>query len=96
MTVSKTAILHNFDFVKSLGATYAFEHNSPTVVTDILKVLKKGDLVFDCISSATTQATCVEIVHKLGGGKLACLLLPQASAYEDVEVVISNYPVPAL
>ncbi|EEA23573.1 hypothetical protein TMatcc_002450 [Talaromyces marneffei ATCC 18224] len=30
----------NFDFVKSLGADYAFDYNSPTVVSDIVDVFK--------------------------------------------------------
>jgi NADPH:quinone reductase-like Zn-dependent oxidoreductase len=30
----------NFEFVKSLGAEYAFDYNSPTVVSDIVETLK--------------------------------------------------------
>ena len=77
--------------MKSLGATQTLDHNSPTVVADILKVMKKGDLVFDCISSDTTQKVSAEIVHQLGGGTLAVLLSPTPSPYEDVEVVMGNF-----
>ncbi|KAN0096659.1 zinc-binding oxidoreductase-like protein CipB [Hyaloscypha variabilis] len=90
VTVITTASPRNFDLVKSLGATQAFDHNSPTVGADILKVMKKGDLVFDCISSDTTQVISAEIVHQLGGGKLAVLLSPNTSSYEDVEVAMVN------
>ena len=91
VTVITTASPRNFDLVKSLGATQTFDHSSRTVVGDILKVMKKGDLVFDCISSDTTQVTSAEIVHQLGGGKLAVLLSPNPSPYEDVEVAMGTF-----
>jgi NADPH:quinone reductase-like Zn-dependent oxidoreductase len=94
LTVITTASPRNFDLVKSLGAAQTFDHSSPTVGADILKVMKKGDLVFDCISSDTTQVTCAEIVHQLGGGKLAVLLPPNPSHYEDVDIAMGTFHFP--
>lgn len=49
LIVATTAGSHNHDLVKSLGATYVFDHKDPNVVDQILKVLKPGDVVFDSI-----------------------------------------------
>ncbi|EDN99838.1 hypothetical protein SS1G_02696 [Sclerotinia sclerotiorum 1980 UF-70] len=80
-TVVTTAGAQNHDFVKSIGATHAFDHKSPTVVQDILKVLKKGDSVFDCIGEAFTQKSCGEISHHIDAGKFACLGYPLPNEY---------------
>lgn len=74
--VATTAGPQNHDFVKSLGATYAFDHSSPTVLQDLLAVLQPGDVVFDCIGEALTQKACAEIAHKVGSSKFACVLPP--------------------
>ncbi|APA08882.1 hypothetical protein sscle_04g036520 [Sclerotinia sclerotiorum 1980 UF-70] len=88
-TVVTTAGAQNHDFVKSIGATHAFDHKSPTVVQDILKVLKKGDSVFDCIGEAFTQKSCGEISHHIDAGKFACLGYPLPNEY-GVESVMTN------
>lgn len=87
LTVATTAGARNHDFVKSLGATYAFDHNDADVIDQILKVLKPGDYVFDCIGEGSTQTPCAEIVSKLGGGKLADVLWPLPHEYDNVETV---------
>ena len=91
LTVATTAGAHNHDLVKGLGAKYVFEHKSPHVVEEVLKVLKEGDLVVDCISSPATQATCMEIVSRLGGGKLPVLRWPEASKYDNVDMVFGTF-----
>ncbi|KAH9205533.1 zinc-binding oxidoreductase-like protein CipB [Leptodontidium sp. 2 PMI_412] len=82
-----TAGAHNHNLVKSLGAKHAIDHKSATAVEDVLKLLKRGDLVMDCISSSDTQAKCSEIVHRLGGGKLPVLRWPEVNECSDVEMV---------
>jgi D-arabinose 1-dehydrogenase-like Zn-dependent alcohol dehydrogenase len=91
LTVVTTAGVQNHDLVKSLGAKHVFDYKSQTVIEDILKVLKKGDLVMDCISVPTTQVICTEIVHTLGGGKLPALRWPEASKYDDVEIIFGMF-----
>lgn len=90
LTVATTASAPNHDLVKSLGAKYIFDHKDLHVIKDILKVLKVGDVVVDCISSKDTQETCIEIVSKLGGGKLPVLRWPEASKHDDVEMIFGE------
>ncbi|KAF7166400.1 hypothetical protein CNMCM5623_000088 [Aspergillus felis] len=96
LTVVTTAGAQNHNMVKSLGAKHVFDYKSPTVIEDILKVLKKGDLVMDCISIPTTQVICTEILHTLGGGKLPALRWPEASKYDDVGIIFVNGGDPVL
>lgn len=90
MTVATTAGAQNHNLVKSLGATYVFDHKKPNATGEILNVLKPGDVVFDCIGTASTQEACAEIVSKLGGGKLPCVLWPLPNEYSDVEGVLGT------
>lgn len=73
-----TASPHNFDLVKSAGASHVFDHKSPSVVDDLLRTVKDGqeDLagVLDCISfPGQSLDFCVSLMKRLGGGKLAVL-----------------------
>ncbi|CAD6446014.1 b9fe396f-29e8-402e-aa0f-fa24a5e3b598 [Sclerotinia trifoliorum] len=88
-TVVTTAGVQNHNFVKSIGATHAFDHKSPTVVQDILAVLQKGDSVFDCIGEAFTQKACAEISLHVNASKFACLWPPSPNEY-GVESVFAN------
>ncbi|KAJ6078831.1 hypothetical protein N7467_008584 [Penicillium canescens] len=47
LTVVTTAGAQNHDLVTSLGAKHVIDYNSPTVIEEVLKVLKTGDLVVD-------------------------------------------------
>lgn len=82
--------------MKSLGASYAFDHRDADVVDQILKVMKPGDVVFDCIGDAVAQKPCAQILSKLGGGKLADVLWPLENEYGNVEVVTVNALDPGL
>lgn len=76
--------------MKSLGATYAFDHNDRDVVDQILKILKPGDAVLDCIATAATQKSCVQVMSKLGGGTMAAVLPPAGSEDDNVKIVGSK------
>lgn len=91
LTVVTTAGAHNHDFVKSLGANYAFDHQDPHVIDRILKILRPGDVVFDSIGNAEAQTPCTDIVSKLGGGKLADVLWPLPCVYDNVTVVPGKF-----
>ena len=54
----------NFDYVKRLGATEAFDYNSSSVKDDLLNAFKNRELagVLDCIGSAA-WAICVEVAQ---------------------------------
>ncbi|KAH7371475.1 zinc-binding oxidoreductase-like protein CipB [Cadophora sp. MPI-SDFR-AT-0126] len=96
LTVVTTAGKQNYDLVRSLGATHVIDYKTSTVIEDVLKFLKTGDVVMDCISIPATQIICTEIVHKLGGGKLPALRWPEASKYDDVEIMFVNGGDPVL
>lgn len=64
-----TASKHNFDLVKSLGATQAFDRSAPGTVGDILAYLKGKKLVgiVNAIGDKETVTAAVEIVIGSGG-----------------------------
>jgi NADPH:quinone reductase-like Zn-dependent oxidoreductase len=76
LEVVSTASKQNLDYLKLLGAKHVFDHSSATVVEDILAVLKGSDFVgaYDAISLPETLKPTAEIVHQLGGGKIATVL----------------------
>lgn len=78
---------HNQEYAKALGATHTIDHNSLAVVHTLLKLLKPGDLVFDCIGSAASQLPCAEIVAALGGGIVACVLPPVSHTFPNTAIV---------
>lgn len=78
---------HNFEYVKKLGAAYAFDYNSPTVIPDILEVFEgkesAGALAIGNLSSAgigvasgKAGKACLEIVSKAKGTKFVSLTMP--------------------
>ncbi|KAI1353784.1 chaperonin 10-like protein [Xylaria sp. FL0043] len=60
--VITTASSHNFDYVKKLGASQAFDYSSPTVREDLLTALSLKTLagVMDCIGGSA-WAICVDV-----------------------------------
>lgn len=76
--VATTASEHNHDYVKSLGATYVFDHKSASVVEDIVKALqgKKFAGVYDAISEEATIQKSAEVASKLDGNKFVSTVLP--------------------
>lgn len=77
--VITTASPHNFDFVKSLGASQAFDYNSPTVVRDIIAVLKGRRSAGAIAFGPTSADSCVRIVAAAGGSKIVALASPPLS-----------------
>lgn len=90
LNVATTAGKANHEYVKSLGASQVFDHKDPKVMEDILKVLKPGDLVMDCIGDAETQISCGKILGKIGGGKLPILTYPSGPFPDNVHGVLGT------
>lgn len=90
LTVATTASPRNYELVKSLGATHVFDHNDSNVINNILKVLKPGDVVLDCIGYGDCQDQCAEVLSKLGGGKLPTVRWPTPCKFDNVELEIST------
>lgn len=70
--------------MKSLGASHVFDRKDSNVTQKILKLMKPGDVVFDCAAKEDTQAICTEIVNKLGGGNLPMVLPPLPHKYDNI------------
>jgi len=90
-SVVTTASSANFEYMKSLGAEHVFDHKNPKIVDELLKILKPGDLVVDCIGIKETQVACGEILGKIGGGKLPLLNPPRISFPDNVEAVFGMF-----
>lgn len=77
--VITTASPRNFEYVKSLGASLAFDYNSPTVINDIVAALEDRTLA-GAISFGTTGApACVKILAKATGRKFVAIATPPVS-----------------
>ena len=94
---------HNHDFVKSLGASSAFDYKSSSVIDDVVKAVNDTGAnnfygVYDAISTADSYKITVPILEKLGQGNLATTLpgpenLPKASKTGNVFAISEvTYP----
>ena len=90
LRVITTASKHNFDYVKGLGADEVYDYRDSNVVEKLKAVLKKGDLVGDCIGSPEAQTACAEILSHLGGGILPIVYFPNPEWPENVTADISE------
>ncbi len=71
--VITTASPHNFDYLKSLGASYVFDYHNPTAVQDIIAGLK-GKTIAGALAIATgSTGPCLEIVHASKGDKFVAI-----------------------
>ena len=81
--VISTSSPKNFDYVKNLGATHVFDYNSPTVVSDIIEVLKGADFagayaigsVLSVGNGTAAAEACLEIVNKTDGKKFVAMVM---------------------
>lgn len=76
--VATTASSRNHEYVKSLGATYVFDHSSTGVVDDIVTTLqgKKFVGVLDTITTEETVVKSGEVASKLDGRKFVATMMP--------------------
>jgi NADPH:quinone reductase-like Zn-dependent oxidoreductase len=77
--VITTASPHNFDYVRSLGASRVFDYNSPSVVADITAAFKGRTLAGAIAFGATSAASCVRIVGSCKGKKFVSMATPPVS-----------------
>lgn len=84
------ASLKNHNFIKSLGAVQAFDHNDPNIVDAIVTTLKDRTCVgaYDAISSEHTLGTLCEILHRAGARKFVASVRPGAEGFAKNDVVI--------
>ncbi|KAJ3399220.1 hypothetical protein HDU80_008151 [Chytriomyces hyalinus] len=83
-TVISTASPSSFDYVKSLGADFVFDYNSPTVSADIRAASKDAiEHVLDCISEGSSLKISAES-FSAQGGIYSALLGVDASVFAAV------------
>jgi hypothetical protein len=71
--VITTASPRNFALVRKLGASYAFDYNSATVVEDIIKAFKGKTLAGALAVGATSAEACLDIVRKCKGNRFVSM-----------------------
>jgi NADPH:quinone reductase-like Zn-dependent oxidoreductase len=81
--VVTTASPHNFDYVKRLGASQAFDYGAKTVVADLIAALQGRNLAGALAIGAGSAAACVEIVGACQGVRFVAMATPPAS-FDDV------------
>ncbi|KAF2456502.1 oxidoreductase-like protein [Lineolata rhizophorae] len=85
--VLSTASAHNMDYVKSLGASAVLDHRKDTVVGDVVAALEGKQLagVYDAVGTKDSQEYCIEVLQKVGGGRLATVLDLQVPVPEGIQ-----------
>ncbi|KAK4503138.1 hypothetical protein PRZ48_006565 [Zasmidium cellare] len=76
ITTIATASPHNFEVVKSAGASQVFDYHNPFVADSLVRAIRsvEGHFVgvFDCISDEERSLShCISVLKDVGGGKLA-------------------------
>jgi len=77
--VITTSSPKNFDYVKSLGASEAFDYRSTTVVADIIEAFARRTIAGAiAIGKGSTEA-CLDILHRCTGDKAVAMATPPVS-----------------
>ncbi len=71
--VITTSSPRNFDYVKRLGASQAFDYNSTTVVDDVIKAFKGKTLAGALAIGIGSAELCSDIVHACDGAKFVSM-----------------------
>ncbi len=77
--VVATASPRNFDYVTSLGATQAFDYNSPTVVGDVVTALDGREFAGAIAIGPTSAPACVRIAARCTGNRFVSMASAQVS-----------------
>jgi NADPH:quinone reductase-like Zn-dependent oxidoreductase len=78
-SVVTTASPRNFAFVKELGASEAFDYNSPTVIPDIVSAFTSRRLAGAIAFGTTAAPSCVKIVASCKGNRFVAIATPPVS-----------------
>jgi len=71
--VISTSSPHNFDYVRSLGASQVFDYNSDTVVGDLIAAFRGKTLAGAIALGAGSAAPCAEVVRAAEGNRFIAL-----------------------
>ncbi|KAE8452097.1 hypothetical protein EG329_001564 [Mollisiaceae sp. DMI_Dod_QoI] len=90
-TVLTTCSPHNFDYVKSLGATAAFDYNSPTCAQDIKDFTDDSiTLAFDCVAEGHSPKISVAAMSSAKGGVYSTLLPVPENQVKSINDKVQN------
>lgn len=81
--VFTTASPKNFDYVKKLGASQAWDYKSETVVTDLIDALKGKTSAGALAIGDGSADPCIEIIEKSQGKKFVALANPPSGKPPD-------------
>ena len=81
--VVTTASPRNFDYVKRLGASRAFDYRSKTVVADMVGALRGREIVGALAIGGGSAAACIDIVGACKGSRFVAMATPPTS-FDDV------------
>ena len=71
--VITTSSPRNFDLVKKLGASQAFDYNSKTVVKDVIAAFNGKTIAGALAIGSTSALACLDIVHACSGDKFVSM-----------------------
>lgn len=77
--VLATASPRNFDYVRGLGASQAFDYASPSVVTDLVVALRGRSLAGALAIGPGSSRACIDVVGACEGRRFVALATPPAS-----------------
>jgi NADPH:quinone reductase-like Zn-dependent oxidoreductase len=71
--VITTASPANFGYVQGLGASYAFNYNSPTIVNELVEAFRGRTIAGAIAIGATSASACLDVVHRSEGKKFVSM-----------------------
>ena len=82
-----TASPKNFDYVKKLGASQAFDYNSETVVDELVEALKGREVAgaFDCIGKNGAVESCAAVLRRSEGNRFVAIAIVVGKMPEGVK-----------
>ena len=87
LEVITTCSVHNFDFVKKLGADHVFDHGASDVVSQILEVLEEGECVGIFHAAGDASSSCqVSLKSKQALPVASCTPVTGGAASQGVDV----------
>lgn len=82
--VITTCSPRNFDYVKRLGASQAFDYRSNTVTSEIVAALKGGKLAGAFAVTAGSHEACAEILRASEGTKTLVFATGPGASLDDL------------
>ncbi|KAI0080916.1 medium-chain dehydrogenase/reductase like protein [Panus rudis PR-1116 ss-1] len=85
---------HNFELVKSLGATHVIDRTlSPTkIITNIESIVTSPiEIVFDCFADEDTQHTAYELISDSTGGSLIVVRSPKVERPKPNKRIVHTF-----